>query len=169
MKNKYLEFDNMDFIDNKQVKNFTRLSYLPDLPKDFWDNFTFDTYLVDDDEYIEGISWRLYETTDYWDVLMFLNGITNFYDLPKNFNVVVERTMSKVDKWNQFSNKKLSEEEKEKKYKELLDKENEKNERFRHIKYLTPSGLSDLEHYLDTFKGKPKILPNLIINPPQEN
>jgi len=43
-----------------------------------------------DDEKIENISYYTYNTEEYWDLLLLLNGVSPLYDLPKSYDYITK-------------------------------------------------------------------------------
>lgn len=192
MKNKYLKFDSIEFLD-VNVRNTTNLCVLPDIPEKYYGDNYIKTYTVDNDRLPESISFELYENTDYWDLLMRFNNITNTSQLPVNYDSVLTRARNALSDWMQagelITTNSLAEQyteviemldegipivlEKEEghpdetvkaKYLEMLAYTDDKNEEFRNIKYLTLSDISELESALDVLAQSDKINPEIIIN-----
>lgn len=192
MQNKYLRFDPIEFLDTN-VRNITDLNILPDIPEKYFGENYKRLYKVENDRLIESISFELYENTDYWDILLALNKITNVSQLPVNYDTVLIRARKELSKWmktgklmgtnslNEQYNEVLDilnrgdkiklekyignpEETVKAKYLELLKTEEEKNEKFRNINYLALSDISELESDLDILGQSVKINNNLVIN-----
>jgi len=192
MQNKYLRFDPIGFLDTN-VRNITDLNILPDIPEKYFGENYKRLYKVENDRLIESISFELYENTDYWDILLALNKITNVSQLPVNYDTVLIRARKELSKWmktgklmgtnslNEQYNEVLDilnrgdkiklekyignpEETVKAKYLELLKTEEEKNEKFRNINYLALSDISELESDLDILGQSVKINNNLVIN-----
>jgi len=192
MQNKYLKFDSIEFL-GTNVRNITDLNILPDIPEKYFGENYKRLYKVENDRLIESISFELYENTDYWDILLVLNKITNISQLPVNYDTVLIRARKELSKWMKAGklivtnslteqyNKVLNilnngdkvklekyigspEETVKAKYLELLKIEEDKNEKFRNINYLSLSDISELESDLDILRQSVKIDNNLIIN-----
>ena len=52
-------------------------------------------YQVLEDERLDTISYKLYGTTDYWDMLVLLNDLKCMTDLPVNYDKVENRARQK--------------------------------------------------------------------------
>jgi len=204
MENKVLVFPTIEF-NGVAVRNITEVNTLPDIPSKYLSNDYILLTLLDNDRLIEGISFELYETTMYWDLLLKLNGISNLSQLPVNNDVILIRAKNSLDRWMEAgsvlrganipeqydevisilegTNYKLNTEgilEKitvivvssdnnddeivKRKYLEILDNEEEKNEKHREFKYLNLADIAELEAELEILKQTPKIPSELIIN-----
>ena len=166
MINKYLKFDNIEF-DGQLVKNVTTLNMLPDVPDKYFEDSYILNIKLEDDRLLEAISFELYENTDYWDVLLVLNGMTCMGQLPVNFDIVMERANKRLLGWRikgKLMDSFIDQEELSAKYDEILKEEIEKNEKHRLLKYISKSNLSELDADLDSVEGFVKIDPRLITN-----
>lgn len=192
MENKYLKFDTIEF-NGEPVRNITNINILPDIPKKFFgDNYQL-LFKVSDNQLIENISFELYNSTSYWDILMKLNNIRNVSSLPVHYDRVLFRAEKSLAKWMDAGrltestnldkqyvdtldiinngalvtlNKPIDSQDEivKRKYLELLDIEVLKNEDYREIKYLSLSDMAELESSLDILKNDVKINPNIIVN-----
>jgi len=167
MNNKYLIFDNIKLKNGEKVKNTTTLNLLPDIPNKYFTDEYILQYKVTDDRLLESISFELYESTDYWDILLILNSMRNMNELPVNYDIVINRADKKISEWKSKGNllpKNMTDEIIQAKYEEILAEEVELNEKFRYIKYISKEDLSELEADLDILKSEVKLNKNLIIN-----
>jgi hypothetical protein len=166
MKNKYLIFENIEFTPGVNVRNTTTLNLLPDIPEKFFSNEYLLTKKIQDDTLLEAISFELYETTDYWDVLMIINDMKSMNELPVNYDIILDRVDIKLYKWKKKGNllsSVMTDEVIDKKYKEILQEEVELNEKFRFIKYISQDSLSELISELDKLKSSKKINKKILI------
>jgi len=192
MENKYLKFGTIMF-NGVPVRKLTEINILPDIPEKFYSNNYTLVYEVRDNQLIENIAFELYENTDYWDLLMKFNGIRNVAELPVNYDTILLRARKSLAIWmdagklmvsrnldKQYTEltdllnegRKIVLEKAEgsqdeivkRKYLELLEKEVQKNEKFRKINYLSVSDMAELEGELDIVSEGPKINPDIIIN-----
>jgi len=165
MNNTYLNFEKIN-TDIGRMENITTLNILPDIPEKF---FTKDYILlkkIEDDVLLEAISFELYKNTNYWDILMVLNGMRSMNELPVNYDIVLLKVERELKGWLEQANliySFLSDEQVNIKYEEILKEEIEKNEKYRNFKYISPTDLSELLADLDSKKDTIKINPNLII------
>lgn len=166
MLNKYLNFDNIEF-NSKYVKNSTDLILLPDIIEKYLSDDMTSEITLEDNRLIEGISYELYDSTDYWDILMLVNGITRFDELPVSYDIVLKRTDEKLVEWKKLSRLTrgaIDEGKSSRKYNELLEQETTKNEKYRNLKYVQNIYIEDLISELDNLIGIPKINSNIIVN-----
>ena len=124
-------------------------------------------YTMSDNEMIDGVSFKLYNTPQYWDILMAINGIKSIDYLPKDNDIVYFRAQ-KIFLEKQEILKKIKFEVYQKDLDELfeniLQEQKELNEKFRNIKYVIPSDLSDILNYYNENYDKIKLNENLLIN-----
>ena len=192
MENKYLKFGTIMF-NGVPVRKITEINILPDIPERFYSNNYALVYEVRDNQLIENIAFELYENTDYWDLLMKFNGIRNVAELPVNYDTILLRARKSLAIWMDAGKLMVSrnldkqytelidllnegikivlekaedspDEIVKRKYLELLEKEVQKNEKFRKIHYLSVSDMAELESELDVVSENPKINPDIIIN-----
>jgi hypothetical protein len=187
MENVYLNLPTIKF-NGITLRNLTELNTLPDIPEKYYGNEYVKLYLYEDDRLIENLSYELYDTTKYWDLLLKFNGIINTSLLPVNNDILLKRARKKLDSWivagatrrdinikSQYEEvttlldrgeliEVLNETELVKiKYLDFLKYEIEKNEKYRNFKYLSLSDISELEMELLSLKTKPKLPEELIV------
>lgn len=61
----------------------------------------FDIYRMMDDDKLERISYSIYGTTDYWDILLQLNDRNPLFEMPYNLDTIVD---SVEIFWKKYSN-----------------------------------------------------------------
>jgi hypothetical protein len=98
MVNKYLVLPTIEF-NGTPVRNLTEINTLPDIPEKYFTNEYLKLYLMENDRLIESLSFELYESTNYWDLLLKLNGITNTSHLPVNNDIILIRTSESLTRW----------------------------------------------------------------------
>jgi len=165
MKNKYLVFENIEFADSL-VKNTTTLNILPDIPNKYFGADYIRNMKVQDDTLLEAISFELYESTDYWDILLVLNGMRSMNELPVNHDIVLNRADRELLKWKEkgkLLSIKINDEVIKEKYDNILNIEIEKNEKYRYIKYIASDDLAELTSELEKIKEESKINKNILI------
>ena len=165
MKNKYLVFDKIEF-NGKLTSNITDISVLPTIPQKYYDSGDLKPYTLQDDEFIETVSHKLYNDTGYWDILMKINGITNIRQLPKSRDILLSRAYKQIIEFGEIGKliynstsslelenvlEKLNnnipilgEDSTSLKYIEILNKLEDDNEIFRNIYYLELDKMNDL-------------------------
>jgi hypothetical protein len=122
---------------------------------------------VEDDRFIEGLSFEVWGSTNYWDILMALNNMTRIDELPVNYDIILKRVDKSLYEWKklmELTKGGLTASKIDEKYKELLKEEEEKNEKFRYLNYISISDLSELIGELGLLREIPRINSNLIIN-----
>jgi len=155
MNNKYFIFKRVK-IGNNSIKNTTDLNLLPRIPDIFKGNDYIKELLIEDNTLIEQISYRLYDTTDYWDLLFVLNNMTNLNQLPKEEDIILRRADNIYKKWLEVNQSTVIYEDLniEEKYKNILKEEEEKNEKYRYFKYISSSHISEVMNELKKIKEK---------------
>ena len=93
-------------------------------------------YQVLEDERLDTISYKLYGTTDYWDMLVLLNDLKCMTDLPVNYDKVENRAREKHEDWTKIFGKQKTKEQIASKYEEFLEQEIANNEKYRNFKYI---------------------------------
>ena len=104
-------------------------------------------YQVLEDERLDTISYKLYGTTDYWDMLVLLNDLKCMTDLPVNYDKVENRAKQKHEDWTKIFGKQKTKEQIASKYEEFLEQEIANNEKYRNFKYTDTSVIN--RFYLD--------------------
>ena len=104
-------------------------------------------YQVLEDERLDTISYKLYGTTDYWDMLVLLNDLKCMTDLPVNYDKVENRARQKHEEWTKIFGKQKTKEQIASKYEEFLEQEIANNEKYRNFKYIDSSVIN--RFYLD--------------------
>lgn len=165
MRNKYLKFEEIDS-GIGIVRNLTTFNILPTIPvKYFGEEYVLQKKL-EDDRLLEGISQELYNSTDYWDILLVYNGMTSLDNLPANYDTVLVRANTEFQGWvvrGDLMHSNLTDIEKETKYKAILANEIEINEKYRYLKYLSANDVSSLLAELGEVENKVRIDADLII------
>lgn len=166
MKNNYLKFDDIDS-GIGIVKNISTLNILSTIPsKYFSDDYILEKKL-EDDSLIEGISQELYGSTDYWDIILVLNGMTSMDLLPANYDTVLERTQEELEDWvnrGSLVYLGLTEDDILTKESEILQNKTDENEKYRYLKYISSDDMSSLIAELKDLKGEAAIDTELIIS-----
>ena len=104
-------------------------------------------YQVLEDERLDTISYKLYGTTDYWDMLVLLNDLKCMTDLPVNYDKVENRARQKHEDWTKIFGKQKTKEQIASKYEEFLEQEIANNEKYSNFKYIDSSVIN--RFYLD--------------------
>ena len=109
-------------------------------------------YQVLEDERLDTISYKLYGTTDYWDMLVLLNDLKCMTDLPVNYDKVENRARQKHEDWTKIFGKQKTKEQIASKYEEFLEQEIANNERYRNFKYIDTSMINRFHLDIQNFK-----------------
>lgn len=59
------------------------------------------TYRISDDDKLERISYDIYGTTNYWDILLQINDRLPLFEMPYSLDTIIE---SSEEFWNNYSN-----------------------------------------------------------------
>ena len=157
---------------NLKIRNPTEYCILPKIPNRFKSNNMVLQMTLQDDRLLESICFELYKTTDYWDILMVLNGMTSTFDLPVNTDTLLSRVLFSFDEWYKHGklqpNERITEQYNEvieilktstvttkyhenhndemvkRKYLEILEEKTRINEKHRNFKYISISDMTDL-------------------------
>lgn len=164
MRNKYLKFGTI-LVNDNLLSNFTSFPLLHNIPDKYFTNDYKLSYTCPNDYLIEHISYTLYGTTDYWDFLMVYNGINSISQLPVSEDIVIDRAERKFNDFKYTLNlmyNTVKENILEEEYNRILEEERDLNEKFRIINYISKADLSELETYLKSVQGTPKIDKNIL-------
>lgn len=68
---------------------------------DLWDNVQdyISTYKITDNDKLERISYELYGTTDYWDILALLNQRDPLFDMPYDYDTIYADVSSFINQY----------------------------------------------------------------------
>lgn len=138
--------ENVDFkVDNDYyaVNNYTNLLDISKVLEKYKESIR--TTRIDESERLERLSFRIYKSMQYWDTIFILNGLKSILELPTTYDKVLERAELRYQKWEKELSRGKSEEFKKAKKEEFLELENQRNEKFRYIKYIDPSVVSSFQ------------------------
>lgn len=102
-------------------------------------------YQVSNDERIEVASYNIYESANYWDMLLIINGIDDWRKLPVNQDKLEARKNDVYNEWLDAFGKFKNESQKEAKLKELENQLFLENEKYRNIKYIKKEKLNEIK------------------------
>src|SRR5574344_1718437 len=97
MKNTILKFDYEEldeFIVPDYFSKSNDISYLVQEIKDY-----LEVYKINDNDKLERISYELYGTTDYWDILLLLNGRDPLFDFPYDYDTTYDSARRFVNRY----------------------------------------------------------------------
>lgn len=143
MKNTILNYTKIEVDDfivsdyfSKKISIRDFLSTHPDL---------FSAYRVMDDEKLENISYKLYGTTDYWDLLLMINDMNPLFDMPYNSDAIINKVQTELNTYFYFtySHAPLSNAARITELTtEFSENANLLNEKFRYINVVKPTSIS---------------------------
>ena len=96
-------------------------------------------------ERIEVISYNIYRSSDYWDLLLLINNIKDFRKLPVNQDKLEKRLNETYNEWLDTFGKNKTEPQKLEKYQELENELFLENEKFRIINYINIDKISEIK------------------------
>ena len=102
-------------------------------------------YQVSNDERIEVASYNIYESANYWDMLLIINGIDDWRKLPVNQDKLEARKNEVYNEWLDTFGKFKNDSQKETKLKELENQLFLENEKYRNIKYIKKEKLNEIK------------------------
>lgn len=102
-------------------------------------------YQVSNDERIEVASYNIYESANYWDMLLIINGIDDWRKLPVNQDKLEARKNDVYNEWLDAFGKFKNESQKEAKLQELENQLFLENEKYRNIKYIKKEKLNEIK------------------------
>lgn len=102
MKNSIIKYDRTDFYEGYSVTDYTskKLSQILDfsiLDDSDWIEY----YILTDNETIEQVSYDVYGTTMYWDVILYINKIDPLFGMVYDFDFSRDTAESFVDNYNE--------------------------------------------------------------------
>lgn len=141
LKNSIINCDNR-IIDNYDVEDyftldFTKINeYVLSCPSDW-----FDWYQLQDNDNIEKVSLDIYGDADYWDILIVINKKNALFDMPYDYDTLLNMADYKTAKYEQEINKSkaLPSVTRNAMIKAYREKYVSDNETFRIIKIVRPS------------------------------
>ena len=107
-------------------------------------------YLIDNNDQLENISYKLYGTADYWDVLLLVNNRDPLFQMPFDYDYIENARDKTLESFsNTVSN--LTEDKKKEFGEKFLEKLQEENESYRFIYVVKRQNINDV---LTLFKEK---------------
>lgn len=160
MKNTILNYDIEELIldDSEQVtyeipNYFSQKIFIADLADtiDDWDDFL-DTYRMTDNDKLERVSYELYGTPDYWDIILMVNERNPLFDMPYDFDTLSDETSSFINNYANFIyiDAPLDQERVDALTEDYVNASLEENEKFRYISVVKPSRISEFILLLKT-------------------
>lgn len=144
MKNTIINYEREE-VDGMLVPNyFSKKVHLDNIIRDISDMI--DVYQITDNDKIERISYELYGTTDYWDVLLLINERDPLFDMPYDYDNVqtMSRKFADIYRYFIYSNAPLvNGTVADNFYDDLLNRKIEENESFRFMHIIRPSRMGE--------------------------
>jgi hypothetical protein len=141
LKNSILNFDtrpiNGYVADDYFTLNFEKINaYVLSCPKDW-----FDWYQLQDNDKLEKVSLDIYGDADYWDILLVINKKNALFDMPYDYDTLLNMADYKTANYEKEinKNKKLPDVTRAAMLKAYREKAIADNETFRIIKIVRPS------------------------------
>ena len=98
---------------------------------------------------LEKISWQIYKSPDYWDVLLLVNDIDPMYGMPYDYDIVSEGTTAAIDEYaTRIYKKRLPDKDRQRLHDALASKDSEANEEHRKIYYIYPDRIYEIRQML---------------------
>ena len=128
---------------------FSRKVDLYNLIQEFVDNGTLGyylaTYRIADDDKLERISYDIYGTPNYWDILLQLNDKNPLFEMPYSLDTVIDST---EEYWTNYSNflyfqAPLKDERLQILISEEIEKMKEQNENYRFLYIIKPTKIQE--------------------------
>lgn len=97
MNNSTINYEDV-IINDVQLPDYMSKKYFMIAQMEELNDETYITYYqLLDDEKIETISYKFYDTPDYWDLILLINNMSPLMDMIYNFDVVEEESIKKID------------------------------------------------------------------------
>lgn len=135
--------------DTFELDDYTNLADISEILKEYKEEML--DYQVSNDERIEVASFNIYESANYWDLLLLINNIRDWRELPVNQDKLDKKLNEVYSEWLEVFGKFKSEPAKEEKYKELEEAIFLENEKYRNIRYIKKEKINELKAKIKDF------------------
>lgn len=135
--------------DTFELDDYTNLANISEILKEYEEEML--DYQVSNDERIEVASFNIYESANYWDLLLLINNIRDWRELPVNQDKLDKKLNEVYSEWLEVFGKFKSEPAKEEKYKELEEAIFLENEKYRNIRYVKKEKINELKAKIKNF------------------
>lgn len=139
MKNYILDFKEVE-VEHFVFHNFTEPRFVPSALAAKTEYYTY--VEVDDNKKIEYISYDLYGTSEYWDIVLSLNNMRDPLALPKSLDFIINKVKRNIDEYIKYY-KITDPNVREERYTIELEEQQKLNEKFRMVKVVKPEKLVD--------------------------
>ena len=145
MQNTLIKFDTKEVDDYIVSDYFSRKINLYSIITDDVKKEYFVTYQIQDNDKIERISYEIYKTTDYWDLLILINSLDTISDMPYDFDTYTGSTDDFLNPYYNsiYSNSPLNAQRLQELKDEFYETKRISNEKFRYINVIRPSKMQD--------------------------
>ena len=143
LKNTLYNFNSIK-IGNYIIQDYSRnkindIQYLPESS-----NPLFITHVsLEDNQTIEGISYTLYGSENYWDILLAINGIDPLFGMTYDFDTISDISQAKVDDFALKFGPTLLQSSKDRLLEQWSKEQDETNEGNRTFKVILPNRITD--------------------------
>ena len=168
LKNTLLNFDtiNIDDVENVTTsKNGSTLNVTPSLDISFYDRIKiqkikdvistmnedwFSYVLVPQNSTLEKISYDLYESKDYWDILLLVNERMPLFDMYYDYDIISEAGETALQEYeNKVYRKKILSEVRERLRVKMQENYEAENENLKIVKYIKKNYIYDFINYIN--------------------
>ena len=168
LKNTLLNFDtiNIDDVENVTTsKNESTLNVTPSLDISFYDRIKiqkikdvistmnedwFSYVLVPQNSTLEKISYDLYESKDYWDILLLVNERMPLFDMYYDYDIISEAGETALQEYeNKVYRKKILSEVRERLRVKMQENYEAENENLKIVKYIKKNYIYDFINYIN--------------------
>lgn len=132
-----------------ELDDYTNLADISEILKEYEEEML--DYQVSNDERIEVASFNIYESANYWDLLLLINNIRDWRELTVNQDKLDKKLNEVYTEWLEVFGKFKSEPAKEEKYKELEEAIFLENEKYRNIRYIKKEKINELKAKIKDF------------------
>lgn len=153
MKNTVLNFNSFESINylgdanTLIIKDITESYYK--VPEKYYNEKYYDNVLVEDDERLDLLAYKYYGEVNKWDLIMVYNDMESPFLLPKNYDFVIERGSLRYDEWYRTYGEGKPYWFLEAKQKYFQQVSSSENERYRNIKLIKKSYITDVMKEID--------------------
>lgn len=173
LKNTLLNFDHINIDDVENVttsKNESTLNVTPSLDISFYDRIKiqkikdvistmnedwFGYVLVPQNSTLEKISYDLYESKDYWDILLLVNERMPLFDMYYDYDIISEAGETSLKEYeNKVYRKKILSDVRERLRVKMQENYEAENENLKIIKYIKKNYIYDFINYVNNDLSK---------------
>ena len=173
LKNTLLNFNHINIDDVENVttsKNESTLNVTPSLDISFYDRIKiqkikdvistmnedwFSYVLVPQNSTLEKISYDLYESKDYWDILLLVNERMPLFDMYYDYDIISEAGETSLQEYeNKVYRKKILSDVRERLRVKMQENYEAENENLKIIKYIKKNYIYDFINYINNDLSK---------------